>query len=112
MVPAAVVADDDEHWQLHAGGCLEVEPGEAERAVSHDQDHRSLRPGDLRRNGETGSDAETAKAAGIEPVFIWPYRHYVRRPGDDISAVSDHDCGLGELLVQLSYHLVWGEWRA
>mmetsp|Transcript_26741 Transcript_26741/g.57972 ORF Transcript_26741/g.57972 Transcript_26741/m.57972 type:complete len:244 (+) Transcript_26741:137-868(+) len=67
-VDAIVVDDHDDDWQVKPTEGLELESGEAKRAVAFDRDHRLVRMNDLGGHGKSHAHAHCAVGAGVNAV--------------------------------------------
>src|SRR6266404_859596 len=97
--PRRVVADDADDVDLlpHAG--LELHAVQAEGAVAVHDEHVAVRPRELRRHRVSGTDAERAERARIEPLTDLGDAEHRRRGRDEVAAVADDDRVLVEHVV-------------
>src|SRR3954468_1975194 len=101
LVHVRVVADDADERQVEAHGGVEVEAGEAERAVAEEAHDLTVGVGLLGADAERHADADRPERAGVHPQAGALRLHDAAGEGDDVAAVADEPCVLGEGLVDL-----------
>src|SRR4051812_24271835 len=101
LVHVRVVADDPDERQVEAHGRVEVEAGEAERAVAEQAHDLTVGVGLLRAEAERHADADRPERAGVHPQAGALGLHHAAGERDDVAAVADEPRVLGEGLVDL-----------
>src|SRR3954466_13575678 len=101
LVHVRVVADDADERQVEAHGRVEVEPGEAERAVAEQGHDLTVGVGLLGADAERHGDADGPERARVHPQARALRLHDAAGEGDDVAAVADEPRVLGQGLVDL-----------
>src|SRR3954454_3250869 len=101
LVHVRVVADDADERQVEAHGGVEVEAGEAERAVAEQAHDLTVGVGLLGADAERHADADRSERARIHPQAGALRLHDAAGERDDVAAVADAPRVLGEGLVDL-----------
>src|SRR3954451_13571317 len=101
LVHVRVVADDPDERQVEAHGRVEVEAGEAERAVAEQAHDLTVGVGLLGADAERHADADRPERARVHPQAGALRLHHAAKERDDVAAVADEPRVLGEGLVDL-----------
>src|SRR3954451_12300975 len=101
LVHVRVVADDADERQVEAHGRVEVEAGEAERAVAEQAHDLTVGIGLLGADAERHADADRPERARVHPQAGALRLDDAARERDDVAAVADEPRVLGEGLVDL-----------
>src|SRR4051795_4305823 len=101
LVHVRVVADDADERQVEAHRGVEVEAGEAERAVAEEAHDLTVGVGLLGADAERHADADRPERARVHPQAGALRLHDAAGEGDDVAAVADEPRVLGEGLVDL-----------
>src|SRR5919202_2376486 len=101
LVHVRVVADDPDERQVEADRRVEVEAGEAERAVTEQGEDLAVRVGLLGADAERDADADRPERTRVHPQAGALRLHDAAGERDDVAAVADEPRVLGEGLVEL-----------
>src|SRR3954464_11004148 len=101
LVHVRVVADDPDERQVEAHRGVEVEAGEAERAVAEEGEDLPVGIGLLGADAERDADADGPERARVHPQAGALGLHDAAGERDDVAAVADEPRVLGEGLVEL-----------
>src|SRR3954464_5417275 len=101
LVHVRVVADDPDERQVEPDRRVEVEPGEAERAVAEQAHDLAVGTRLLGADAERHADADGPERARIHPQAGALRLHDAAGEGDDVAAVADEPRVLGQGLVDL-----------
>src|SRR4051812_1222046 len=101
LVHVRVVADDADERQVEAHGRVEVEAGEAERAVAEEAHDLTVGVGLLGADAERHADADRPERARVHPQAGALRLDHAAGEGDDVAAVADEPGVVRQGLVDL-----------
>src|SRR3954451_5897860 len=101
LVHVRVVADDADERQVEAHGRVEVEAGEAERAVAEQAHDLAVGVGLLGADAERHAHADGSERTRVHPQAGALRLHDAAGERDDVAAVADEPRVLGQGLVDL-----------
>src|SRR5919204_2160411 len=95
LPPRGIISDDHHHRQPEPERGVEVHPVESERSVALDDEERSIRIQQLRRDSEGRAHSETPERPRIEPAARLAQRDHLRGDGDPVASVGDEHAVAG-----------------